>query len=82
MALNAGRDLLTQASNVIVGTVTRSDRRHRPPRAGQPAARPAPAHQPPHRQTRHLQIPGQRPNINRRSYKATLEINILARART
>ena len=39
----------------------RPDRRHRPPGAGQPTTRPAAAPQPPHRQTRDLQIPSQRP---------------------
>ena len=39
----------------------RPRRHHRPPRPGPPHARPAPARIPPHRQTRHLQIPGPRP---------------------
>lgn len=38
----------------------RPDRRHRPPGTGQPAPRPAATRQPPHRQTRDLQIPGTR----------------------
>ena len=77
IALNAARDLLTQAANVIAGTVINligdigrrvldnllPDRRLRvSPRIVKRAL---------------SKYPAKGPNINRRSYKATLEINIL-----
>jgi Insertion element 4 transposase N-terminal/Transposase DDE domain len=77
IALNAARDLLTQAANVIAGTITDltgaigrrvldnllPDRRLRvSPRIVKRAL---------------SKYPAKGPNINRRSYKATLEINIL-----
>lgn len=78
IALNAARDLLTQAANVIAGTVIDligdigrrvldnllPDRRLRvSPRIVKRAL---------------SRYPAKGPNINRRSYKATLNINILA----
>ena len=61
IALHTARDQLIQRRRHHRQHHHRPDRHHRPPRTGQPAARPAAAGQPPHRQTRHLQIPGPRP---------------------
>jgi hypothetical protein len=51
----------------------RPGRHHRPPRPGRPAARPAAARQPPHRQTRHPQIPGPRPRHRPRQLQSHRE---------
>ena len=60
IALNTARDQLILAAGVIAAP--RRPRRHdRPPRPSQPHARPAPTHQPPHRQTRNLQVQRPRP---------------------
>jgi hypothetical protein len=57
IALNTARDQLTQASNIIAENESGPDRRDRPTGAGPADAPPTATGQPPHRQTRHLQIP-------------------------
>ena len=61
IAWHAARDQLIQAAGVIAETVIDLAGTIGRQVLAAPAARPAAAHQPPHRQTRHLQIPGPRP---------------------